>query len=289
MPWVTREFSFAFIFSLRAIGIRRDGWTTGGTAGAFARQTTNGIKYVRKFLDNHVPFRLDLDIGMGFMSCWDLRSSIVCAVSLFVAGGSDFTAKSKISNLQCGGDWSPSNIGPFQFTTWNVAPINLSRNLTPSQHVPSWSTVVPPKAINRIEGLFQLYSNEFFLKYFLGSCVYVGIDEYLLVFACRFLIWHMPPWRSTGNFWLNEIRLLARATVFILYCCVDPLFFFFYLAFLNGKCSISVLFYCIRYMFSFLQGTSLEGGLCHNIYIVSIFSYSLIVLRAYNSLPAGHK
>ena len=144
---------------MRAIGIRRGGWTTGGTDGStwimyspgrqLMESNTSENSWMILFLSCRFPFRLDLGIGMGFMLCWGLRSSFDCPVSLFVAGASDLTAKFRVTNPKFRDDCSPSNIGPLEFTMECCANISI----TPTRHVPSWSIVAPPKTITRI-GVF---------------------------------------------------------------------------------------------------------------------------------------
>ena len=156
MPSVTRDFSSALNFSLRAIGICQ-----GGTARSTLMVYSPGRQPMESnmlqnywmilFLSCKFPFRLDL--SMGFMSYWDFQSSFVCVVSLFLAGAWYFTAKFWVTNPKSHDDWNPSNISRCEFTI--VVPINLSWNVTPSQNIPSWSTVIPLKAINHI-GVFLI-------------------------------------------------------------------------------------------------------------------------------------
>ena len=135
------------------------------------------------FLSCRFPFRLDLCIGMGF------RSSFDCARSLFIVRASNSTAKMRVTNPKSCDDCSPSNICPLEFTTWNVVQIYLSQNLTPWRHVPFWSIVAPPKAINRI-GVFLSCMPVIFLNTAANeqpsTYVYFCIYKYLSLFVADF-------------------------------------------------------------------------------------------------------
>ena len=95
-----------------------------------------------------------------------------------------------------------------------------------------------------------------------------------------------------------KIDLFAQDTIsfciavwILLFLChcgfVAPLFVFLS-CFFERQTFSKCPFYCIC-MFSLLLGTPLKGDLCHNIHNVLILSCSLIVPRAYYSLPTGHE